>query len=542
MAKLVGRTEPRLWTRPLRELTPETSLGFEVIAFAAEVLGIVLRPWQKWLLIHALELLEDGSYRFQRVIVLVARQNGKTLLAAVLGAWWLFVDSKRHPDRVPPVKFKIVGVAQNLDIAREPWQAVRMWCNPRPETEEEEELALPLLQASTAKVSDAHGKEGLFARSRAHYEIRAAINARGKPATRVMMDELREQRNWLAWNAVSHTMKSFGGLAQMWAFSNAGDAGAVVLKAQRQVGLKAIRDWSRLVEQGSMSVDEFAATNDVSLGLFEWSAPDGCDLDDVDAILQANPSIGYGEMTVNDVLSARPPASLESDYRTEALCQWVTAKVEPHIEPELWRALTDPESEIVAGSAMVLSADVAADRKWSYIAVAGWRDDGLRHGELIVQRPGMLWVVDACIELRERWPELTHIALQVRGCPASELVEPLREAGFEIVEVGGSTLGAVPGAFHDMVRDRKIRHLGQPALEMSLHGAMTKPLGEVRVWDRTGSGTEASPAVAVSQALWALDHVDDAPVDTSPPEAGVLLVDEHVGGEVVDLNLATVAF
>ena len=116
-----GYAEPRIWTKPLRELTPETSLGFEVIDYAREVLHVELRPWQKWLLIHALELNEDGSYRFKKVIVLVARQNGKTMLASVLSSWWLFVDSQRHPERVPPVKFKIVGTAQNLDIAREPW-------------------------------------------------------------------------------------------------------------------------------------------------------------------------------------------------------------------------------------------------------------------------------------------------------------------------------------------------------------------------------------------------------------------------------------
>ena len=51
-----GYAEPRIWTKPLRELTPETSLGFEVIDYAREVLHVELRPWQKWLLIHALEL------------------------------------------------------------------------------------------------------------------------------------------------------------------------------------------------------------------------------------------------------------------------------------------------------------------------------------------------------------------------------------------------------------------------------------------------------------------------------------------------------
>ena len=154
-----GYAEPRIWTKPLRELTPETSLGFEVIDYAREGLHVELRPWQKWLLIHALELNEDGSYRFKKVIVLVARQNGKTMLASVLSSWWLFVDSQRHPERVPPLKFKIVGTAQNLDIAREPWSQVRLWCNPEPPSEAESEVAIADLQEATNKVSDTNGKE-----------------------------------------------------------------------------------------------------------------------------------------------------------------------------------------------------------------------------------------------------------------------------------------------------------------------------------------------------------------------------------------------
>jgi phage terminase large subunit-like protein len=67
-----------VFTPPLRELTPQTSKGFECIEFAEDILDVTLLPWQKWLLIHALELLEDGTYRFRKVIVLVARQNGKS--------------------------------------------------------------------------------------------------------------------------------------------------------------------------------------------------------------------------------------------------------------------------------------------------------------------------------------------------------------------------------------------------------------------------------------------------------------------------------
>lgn len=66
-----GVTLPRIFTPPLRPLTKETSNGFAVIAFAEIMLHVHLYPWQQWLLVHALELLEDGSYRFRKVIVLV---------------------------------------------------------------------------------------------------------------------------------------------------------------------------------------------------------------------------------------------------------------------------------------------------------------------------------------------------------------------------------------------------------------------------------------------------------------------------------------
>ena len=39
-----GCEVPRIFTPPLRELTEETSLGFMMIDFAAEVLGIDGRP------------------------------------------------------------------------------------------------------------------------------------------------------------------------------------------------------------------------------------------------------------------------------------------------------------------------------------------------------------------------------------------------------------------------------------------------------------------------------------------------------------------
>lgn len=498
-----GTTEPRIWARPLRELTPKTSLGYEVIDYAETVLHISLRPWQKWLLIHALELKADGSYRYRIVIVLVARQNGKTMLASVLADWWLHVDSQRHPERVPPVKFKIVGTAQNLDIAREPWNQVKLWSDPEPDTEEEGALAIPALQDSTLKVSDTNGKEYIKAKDLAVYEIRAAKSARGKPAARVLMDELREQSTWAAWNAVSQTTKSFWS-GQLWGISNAGDGTAVVLKKQREAGMEQISRCEAALASGeTMSGHAEAHPEDTTIGLFEWSAPDGCSLDDQEGILQANPSIGFGGLTVDSVAS-EAQGMTEAGYRTEVLCQWVTADVETYLDPAKWEKGTDARSAIADGSRIVLGVDTTPDGDTTWIAAAGYREDGLPHVEVVARRDGMMWVP----KLMDRIKAVTgasEVAIQGKGCRASDLIDPLADAGWQVDRIEGPRLGASAGQFRDRIREEKLRHLPQPAIDQAVSAAVARKLGDVDIWDRKNSMLDISGLIAETNALYGLE-------------------------------------
>jgi len=112
MPTLMGYEAPRLWTRPLRELTPETTLGFQAVEFAEGVLGLTLLPWQRWWLLHALELRPDGGFRFRTILTCVARQNGKTHLLKIVSLFFMFMGRARL----------ILGAAQSLDIAKEAWQ------------------------------------------------------------------------------------------------------------------------------------------------------------------------------------------------------------------------------------------------------------------------------------------------------------------------------------------------------------------------------------------------------------------------------------
>ena len=113
-----GITEPRLWTRELRQLTEETSLGYACIEYATTVLRKDLYPWQEWALIHALEIIGDletgWHFRYRIILFLIARQNGKTVLSEVISSFFLNVLMIGN----------VFGTSLSLEKAEDVWEAV----------------------------------------------------------------------------------------------------------------------------------------------------------------------------------------------------------------------------------------------------------------------------------------------------------------------------------------------------------------------------------------------------------------------------------
>src|SRR5260221_6632515 len=58
--------------------------GYAIAEFA-DAIGEPFLPWQRWLAIHAMELTPDGFFRFRVIVVLVARQNGKSSVKRKIG-------------------------------------------------------------------------------------------------------------------------------------------------------------------------------------------------------------------------------------------------------------------------------------------------------------------------------------------------------------------------------------------------------------------------------------------------------------------------
>lgn len=494
-----------IWTPPRRTLTPKTSLGYECIQFAEEVLEVKLFPWQKWFLIHALEINPDGRFRFRTVLLLVGRQNGKSTLLQVYSLWRMYVDGA-------PL---ILGTAQNLDVAEEQWSAAVEIA------ESNDELA-----AEIADVKRTNGKYALKLESGQRYKVAAASRkgGRGMSGDLILMDELREHSNWDSWSAVTKTTMARK-RAQVLCASNAGDAASVVLRAQRNKCLQALRDGD---------------TDKQAMGIFEWSAMvwkehptdpfksewKNLPTSDRTGWAMANPSLEWGEGEESGLTWEALEAAYNTDpdpvFRTECLCQWVTTAKGGAFEDGLWESLKDLTSARTPGGEYIMGLDVEHDGSSATIVVAAFREDGLVHGESIASRTGTAWVKDWFLESapgtefpRKDNPAFRGVAIQKSGAPASALIEELVKAGVNVIEWGGTELGIGTQQFYNLVRNKELRHRGQEILDVAVSMAATKPLGDVWVWDRRKSLVGIAALVALTAATWALRKPPENPPESA---------------------------
>ncbi|NWN89195.1 MAG: terminase [Micrococcaceae bacterium] len=486
------------------------------IDFAENVCDVDLYPWQKWLLIHALELsrgltvdtmhdraADEPLFRFRTVVVLVARQQGKSTLSQVLALFFLYVLGIRL----------VLGTAQDLDTAEEVWDGALEIIE---ETPELDELA--------DKPVRTNGKKAIVLKSGERYKVKAANRraGRGLSGDLIMLDELREHQSWDAWGAITKTTIARPN-AQVWALSNAGDATSVVLRYLRKMAHKALGDPDGInadddpesllpADDGPDVEDVEVDESDESLGIFEWSAPPGCDIMDREGWAWSNPSLGHGMVTERSLLSAAK-TDPEWVFRTEVLCQWSDGSLEGPFPPGSWESgqwVEDhhPGEDIpqIVGNVKAC-VDISVDRSRAHIAFAGHDADGFPQIELVASRSvsesaGTDWVVEW---LTERKDIIDSVCGQARGAPVSDLLPDLKEAGLPVVEWGGPELTSGTGKFFDAVRDNEFRHFPQPVLDIAAATAVPKVTdGGAILWDRRKSPVDIGPLMAFTGAWWLL--------------------------------------
>lgn len=485
MKQIKGKTEPRLFTPPLRELTEDTTLGYAAIAYAKEVLGMDLYPWQEWELIHSFEIVGDlgGEWRFRfRVVVdMISRQNGKTVLSKVKASFLLNVVGVEN----------IFGTSLSMDKAEETWEAVI-----------EDQESIPALASQIKNIARRNGGKKLVLNGNRSYKVGAPTRRAGRGDSNdvVILDEIREQRDWETWSAaVASTTAKPNGI--ILGFSNAGDPDSIVLRQLRSQALSKIN--------GAKANDFGGEVDSDSIGWFEWSAPDGADTGDLEALAQANPALNYGRLTERALMSNRETFP-EMKFRSECMCQQVETILPEPFPEGAWVGGVDETSSIREDSELYFGIDMSSDRKWTTIAVCGLREDGNYHIEVIEHRIGTEWAIDWFRSRVGKYGTM-KLAFQGRGAPVSSLAEQICTIdGIERMAQEGPDLSNGWNRFYDAISacapdnrgGVKCYHLPQPILDTVGRTCQMRNLGGgIMLPDRNKSPDDIDPLMSCAMAF-----------------------------------------
>lgn len=478
---LLGSTEPRLYTPPLVTgppgpcgcgcaLTESTTDGFKVERFAVW-LGLPLDPWERFAVVHGLELLPDGRPRFRKLLLIVARQNGKTHLLMVLALWWLFVAKVAL----------VLGTSTNLDYARESWEkAVEI-------AESVDELAELLPRNAVRR---ANGEQQIRTAYRSRYKIAAANRKGGRSLTvhRLILDELREHHSWDSWNAAYNAMNAVWD-GQAWAITNQGDARAVVLESLRGEAIDPETDTVRPLDE-----------RDSRLGVFEWSAPRGSRADDPAALAMANPNLGrrieLDDLQADARRAMRNGGDELATFLTEILCMRVPS-LDPALDVQQWRRPTEEGGCLSPGSLdgvrerVVLVFDVSLDGQHATLYAGARLDDRRVRVDVVAA-----W--DSTATMRR---ELRSIVRRIRpravgyfqNGPAAAIAAELAQepgwppAGVTFEALDGDTASVCMG-FDEMVKAGDVMQSGDPLADAQIEHAERKWTGDRWVFVRRGAG------------------------------------------------------
>lgn len=451
----------------MRKLTPETSYGFAVINFALYVLGQPLDPWQQWLVIHAGELLPDGRPRFRKVLVLVARQNGKTHLLKILCLFWIFVD--KWP--------MILTTSTNLDYAKEAWQAAV-----------DDAQATPSLANRIPRkggIRLANGEQTLRTTDKSRYKIGTASRRGGRSLSidRLFKDEVREEHSWDSYNAAVNAMNARPH-AQAFLISNQGDDKSVVLDSLRESAMDFIA----------------CGDGDPRLGLFEWSALPGATPVDVDALAAANPQLG--RRVHHDDLIGPAAAAMKAGgeqltgFLTEVMCIRVK-NLDAAISETAWNAcyVEGDLQEVRAGVALCL--DVSIDQQHVTLVAAAALPDGRVRVEPVESWSGPKAVQDAYRALPALVRRIKPQAFGwLPGGPGAALVArlaarknraPWHPLSVTVEEIRGEVTAVCMG-LASLVDAGQVIHARDPLIDAHVIGASKLWQQDVWRFQRRGAG------------------------------------------------------
>jgi hypothetical protein len=513
---LTGDQRPRIVSVPEHL----SSAGADAVELAG-IAGLVMDPWETFVLDEAMGMRPDGTWSAFEVGLVVSRQNGKgcVLEARELASLYLLDEEL------------CIHSAHQFDTSLEHFNRVLGLIESTPD-----------LDRKVSRVSRSHGDEGIEvyrdgALRRLRFRTRTKGGGRGFTCDCLILDEAMA----LVDSTVGAILPTLSAVPnpQVWYTGSAGTRESTALGRVRARGV---------------------AGSDPRLCFMEWSidwctafCPKPCyahdpqklivtpDMDTeqaerqkvrlVRAYARANPGFG---IRIGGVLSPEKSVEhIESERRTMSGEEFARERlgvgdwpVEGDswrvIDQESWKACRDVLSSPVGPVAFGI--DMTPDRKMACITVAALNEDGMTHVEItsadvLDHRSGDRWVVPRLLELVERWKPCAVVI--DKASQAGSLIKSLEDHQVEVTSPTGRQFAQACGWFGGAVvpvpgQAPMLAHLDQVPLTAAVAGADRRKLAELWAWDKVGAATDISPLVAATLAVWGLQEKGSEPEPVAP--------------------------
>ena len=385
---------------------------------------LMLTAWQKKLIENLYERREDGLLRYKRSVIGLGRKNGKSLLGSLIALYGL-IEGEHGAE--------VYSAAGDRRQARVVFDEAKWQVQQSPALS-----GICKVYRDAIEVPSTHSVYRVLS---SDAKLQQGLN----PST-VVFDELHVQPNSELWDALtlgSGARKD----PQIVAITTAGYDMTSICGLLYGYGQKVVR----------------GEIDDETFGFWWWEAAEGCDLNDRQAWLEANPNLAEGLLDPEDMEIAVKQTS-EVAVRRYRLNQWVRTAEDSWLPQGAWE-LCRSDLDLVAGAPTWIGVDMALKRDTT-AAVAVQHVDGriVARAKIWLPEGGVMDV--AAVESHLREMAQLYDVQEIAYDPAffQRTAEALAEDGFPMVEFPQSPARMIPacGNLYECIVNQRVAHDGNP--------------------------------------------------------------------------------
>jgi phage terminase large subunit-like protein len=400
----------------------------------------------------------------------MGRQNGKSLLAAIIGVYGMLMHQKSGAS--------VISLASSIDQARIIYNRVLFVIQSN-----------QFLSKRFKKASESRGI--VTADGTGRYDVKPAKEGalQGIPISLCLFDELHLAKKGMWSAAVLGTAQREDGI--VIGITTAGDQNSETLLDLYKTGQSAA--------SGDRELERF--------GFFCWEAPQHAKVEDPDALKAANPSISAGRLSLDNVLSDLKTIP-EHEARRYRLNQFISGTASSWIPSDTFRKAGDKLSIPQEGG--VFAVDIS--KNWEHATIAFANQVGEEHHTELVRtfvQPNETQLFNALVELHHRYAPRA-IALDDRGL--TNLGKRLKMAGFPVWQLWTKEISAACSVVYSMFANGEAKHNNDPLLIVQSPRGIAKYSGESWYISRKESLGEIDALMATVMSLYVSSRAEHAAI------------------------------